>query len=119
MVYYREEQIDDAFFALSHPVRRAVLDKLSNGDFSVSDVSEPFGLSAAQMTKHLAILERGGLLARNKQGRTHYLQLQPDMLEEIMTWVQRYQAFWEGSLDNLENYLARHSEDQDNESDKT
>ncbi len=106
MVYYREQQIDDAFFALSHPIRRAVLDKLSSGECSVADVSEPFELSPAQMTKHLAILERGGLLKRNKQGRTHYLQLQPDALEEIMAWVQRYQKFWDDRLDALDKYLG-------------
>ncbi|MGH1486862.1 MAG: ArsR/SmtB family transcription factor [Cellvibrionaceae bacterium] len=114
MVYYRDEQIDDAFFALSHPVRRAVLDTLSQGEHSVADVSEPFGLSAAQMTKHLAILERGGLLKRNKQGRTHYLQLQPDMLEEVMAWVQRYQKFWDKRLNALEHFLDNNNQ-SDNE----
>ncbi|MGH1541220.1 MAG: ArsR/SmtB family transcription factor [Arenicella sp.] len=105
MVYYRDEKIDDAFFALSHPVRRAVLDQLSSGKQSVAEVSKPYGLSPAQMTKHLAILERGGLLERERQGRTHYLQLQPDALQEIMEWVQRYQKFWDSRLDALERYL--------------
>jgi DNA-binding transcriptional ArsR family regulator len=114
MVYYRDEQIDDAFFALSHPVRRAVLDRLSEGEGSVAEISKPFELSPAQMTKHLAILERGGLLTRNKQGRTHYLQLQPDMLEEVMSWVQRYQKFWDKRLDALEKFL-----DSSNEENKT
>ena len=107
MVYYREEQIDDAFFALSHPVRRAVLEQLSKSDsLSVTEVSKPYGLSPAQMTKHLAILERGGLLTRSKQGRNHLLKLHPEMLKEIMQWVQRYQKFWDMRLDALDQYLA-------------
>lgn len=114
MVYYREKQIDDAFFALSHPVRRAVLDKLSEHDsLSVADVSKPFALSPAQMTKHLAILERGGLLKRSKHGRSHFLQLHPEVLEEIMQWVQRYQKFWDMRLDALDQYLADANVDTD------
>lgn len=105
MVYQREKQIDDAFFALSHPVRRAVLEKLADGRQSVADISEPFELSPAQMTKHLAILERGGLLHRSKQGRSHQLELQPGMLEEIMHWVHRYEKFWNARLDALDEYL--------------
>lgn len=110
MVYYREQQIDDAFFALSHPVRRAVLDKLAQGEHSVADVAEPFDLSPAQMTKHLAVLERGGLLKRNKQGRTHYLQLQAEALEEVMQWVQRYEKFWDKRLDALEHFLDKEND---------
>lgn len=105
MVYNRSEQIDDAFFALSHPVRRAVLEQLTRGEQSVADVSKPYGLSKAQMTKHLAILERGGLLSRERQGRTHQLSLNPDALQEIMQWVQRYQQFWDTRLDALEHFL--------------
>ena len=107
MVYYRDQQIDDAFFALSHPVRREILDRLCKGEQSVTDVSEPFALSPAQITKHIAILERGGLLSRSKKGRTHYLQLQPAMLEEVMNWVQRYQQFWDSRLDALEKFLDK------------
>lgn len=97
--------MDDAFFALSHPVRRAVLEQLSAGQLSVAEVSKPHGLSPAQMTKHLAILERGGLLNRERRGRVHQLALNPDSLKEIMAWVQRYQKFWDTRLDALERFL--------------
>jgi len=108
MVYNRNEQIDDAFFALSHPIRRAILDGLSKGEQSVADAAKPLSLSPAQMTKHLAILERGGLLKRQKQGRKHNLQLKADALQEIMQWVQRYQKFWDQRLDALEHFLEQH-----------
>lgn len=106
MVYYRDQQIDDAFFALSHPVRRRVLDQLTAGEQSVAEISKPHDLSAAQMTKHLAILERGGLLTRNKQGRTHALSLRPAALKEVMHWVERYQKFWDKRLDALDQFLT-------------
>ncbi len=111
MVYQREQQIDDAFFALSHPARRTILDQLTGGDLSVSEVSQKHQLSAAQMTKHLAILERGGLLERHRQGRTHMLKLQPEALKEIMQWVKRYERFWHARLDALDTFLQSQEED--------
>ncbi len=107
MVYYRDQQIDDAFFALSHPVRRKMLDRLTRGCSSVAEVSEPFDLSPAQATKHIAILERGGLISRNRQGRSHQLSLKPDMLEEIGRWLERYQKFWDDRLNALDTFLAQ------------
>ena len=105
MTYTREQQIDDAFFALSHPVRRAVLEHLAQEDLSVSDISKPFKESPSQMTKHLHILERAGMLSRQKVGRVHKLHMEPEPLKEIMDWVARYQKFWDGRFDALEDYL--------------
>ena len=105
MSYTREQQIDDVFFALSHPVRRAVLERLAQEDLSVSDVSEPFDESPSQMTKHLHILERAGMLSRQKMGRVHKLHMEPEPMKEIMDWVARYQKCWDNRLDALENYL--------------
>lgn len=113
MVYLREHSIDDAFFALSHPVRRAVLEQLTSGEMTVAQVSEPYDLSPAQMTKHLAILERGLLIRRQRRGRAHYLQLEPDMLREIMQWVQRYRRFWNANLNSLDRFLANNEGNED------
>ncbi|MCH9638802.1 MAG: metalloregulator ArsR/SmtB family transcription factor [Betaproteobacteria bacterium] len=105
MTYTREQQIDDAFFALSHPVRRAVLEHLAQEDLSVSDVSKPFNESPSQMTKHLHILERAGMLSRQKVGRVHKLHMEPEPLKEIMDWLIHHQKFWDNRLDALESYL--------------
>jgi DNA-binding transcriptional ArsR family regulator len=110
MVYYRDRQIDDVFFALSHPVRRAVLERLAKEDLSVSELSAPLGESASQMTKHLHILERSGLLKRTREGRIHKLHLEPTPLQEIWDWVSHYRQFWEGKFDALEKYLHKISE---------
>ena len=107
MVYYRESQIDDAFFALSHPVRRRVIERLSRGNLSVAEVSETFSESPAQMTKHLHILERAELLSREKVGRVHKLHFRREPLDEIMDWVIKNRKFWEGSFDSLEKYLHK------------
>lgn len=108
----REQQIDDAFFALSHPVRRKVLERLATGDLSVTDVSAPLGETPSQMTKHLHILERAGMLSRKKEGRVHRLHIEPEPLKDIMDWVSRYQKFWNDRFDALENYLHSISEEK-------
>jgi len=101
----RERQIDDAFFALSHPVRRKILEQLAQSDMSVAEVSAPLGETPSQMTKHLHILERAGMLSREKEGRMHKLHIEPEPLKDIMDWVSRYQKFWNDRFDALENYL--------------
>jgi len=107
----REQQIDDAFFALSHPVRRKILERLVKDDMSVAEVSTPLGETPSQMTKHLHILERAGMLSRQKEGRIHKLHMEPEPLKDIMDWVSRYQTFWNDRFDALENYLHRISEE--------
>lgn len=106
----REQQIDDAFFALSHPARRHILEQLSEGDLSVAEVSAPMQESPSQMTKHLQILERANMLSRRREGRVHRLHMEPEPLKEVMDWVAKYQKFWEQRLDALETYLHQISD---------
>ena len=101
----QQQKIDQAFIALSHPVRRALLERLVPGDLSVAEVAIPFDVTPSQMTKHLHILERAGLLSREKQGRVHKLHLEPDGMKELADWVQHYQQFWQSKLDALGEYL--------------
>ncbi|MCU7918888.1 MAG: metalloregulator ArsR/SmtB family transcription factor [Candidatus Thiodiazotropha sp. (ex Epidulcina cf. delphinae)] len=110
MVYYREQPIDQTFFALAHPVRRAVLERLAEGDRTVADVSAGLGESPSQMTKHLQILERAALLTRHKVGRFHQLHFEPKPLEDAMDWIIRHRQFWESKFDALEAYLHDLSE---------
>ena len=105
MAYYREQQIDEAFFALSHPVRRGVLAQLAEKDLSVAEVSKPFSESPSVMTKHLHVLERSGLLSRRKEGRVHYLHFEPEPMREMADWIMHYKSFWSGKFDALNDYL--------------
>jgi len=100
-----QQKIDQAFIALSHPVRRALLERLAPGDLSVAEAAAPFDVTPSQMTKHLHILERAGLMSREKQGRVHKLHLEPDGMKEPADWIQRHQHFWQSKLDALGEYL--------------
>lgn len=100
-----QQKIDQAFIALSHPVRRALLERLAAGDLSVAEAAAPFDVTPSQMTKHLHILERADLLSREKQGRVHRLHFEPEGMKALADWVQHYQQFWNSKLDALGDYL--------------
>jgi DNA-binding transcriptional ArsR family regulator len=101
-----ESRLDEVFFALSHPARRLLLTRLGDlGDQCVAPLSQPLRQSAAQITKHLAILERAGLISRRIEGREHRLHLEPDAMRPALDWVTRHRELWGRSLDQLEEFL--------------
>ena len=99
--------LNDVFAALSDPIRRGIVSRLAAGSCSVSELGAPFSISAPAISKHLAVLERAGLIARWKIGRVHYCRLVSDPLALASTWIEQHQVFWERQLDSLENYLDR------------
>ena len=103
-------ELSDTFAALSDPIRRAIVAQLTGGPRSVTELSAPFAVSAPAISKHLAVLERAGLILRWKVGRVRYCRLVIDPLEQAGSWIERHQTFWERQLDALENYLDRENE---------
>jgi len=102
--------LDEVFGALSDPIRRAIVARLTAGPCSVSELGAPFAVSAPAISRHLAVLERSGLIRRWKTGRVHYCRLVADPLAQAGTWIEQHQAFWERQLDALEDYLDREEE---------
>ena len=99
--------LDEVFGALSDPIRRAIVARLAEGPCSVSQLGAPFAVSAPAISKHLAVLERCGLIARWKDGRVHYCRLITDPLEQAGVWIEQHKTFWERQLDALAEYLDR------------
>jgi DNA-binding transcriptional ArsR family regulator len=109
----REAQLDEVFFALSHSARRRLLARLGElGDQAVAPLAAPFSESPAQITKHLAILERAGLITRRIAGRQHQLHLEPDGIRLATDWIARHREFWSAGLDGLERFLASSEHDE-------
>ena len=102
--------LDEVFGALSDPTRRAIIARLTDGPCSVGELGAPFAMSAPAISKHLAVLERAGLIARWKTGRVHHCRLLADPLAHAGAWIEQHQAFWEHQLDALEDYLDREEE---------
>ena len=105
MVKHKEAVLDRTFAALSDPTRRQLLGRLSHGDACVTDLARPFSMSLPAVSKHLGILERAGLLRRQRHGREHVLKLNAEPMREALRWIEEYRAFWQGSLDALAVYL--------------
>ena len=106
----RAEALDEIFGALADPTRRAIVARLAEGPCSVSNLAAPFPISAPAITKHLAVLERAGMIARWKTGRVNYCRLVADPLGRAGAWIEQHRTFWEQQLDALEDYLDREAE---------
>jgi DNA-binding transcriptional ArsR family regulator len=100
------ETLDEVFFALSHSARRLLLERLAQGgEPTVADLAAPLAESPAQITKHLAILERAGLISRRIEGRAHRLALAPGAMRPATDWLEQHRRLWSHSLDRLEQFL--------------
>jgi DNA-binding transcriptional ArsR family regulator len=101
----RSHSLDLVFSALADPTRRAIVVRLSEGEASVSELAEPFDVSLPAVTKHLAVLERAGLLEHHKEGRVRRCQLVADPMRVADDWLSTYRVFWEQRLDSLTDHL--------------
>ncbi len=93
--------LDLIFAALADATRRAILDQLSRGESSVSELAAPHEMSLPAVSKHLRILEEAGLLDRRVEGRTHFLSVNAKPLDAAVNWMERHRKFWQGSFDRL------------------
>lgn len=100
-----EPELDAIFAALADPTRRAIVARLARGSADVGTVAEPFPISAPAVSRHLRVLERAGLVRRERIGRRHHLHLVPDPLSVADAWLRRTEGFWTERLDALERLL--------------
>lgn len=99
------EQLTDVLSAISHPTRRAIIGRLANGPARFLDIAEPFDVALNAVTKHLKLLERAGLIEREKRGREVLISLRPEPLRLVAEWVHEYERFWNEKLDEFEGYF--------------
>jgi DNA-binding transcriptional ArsR family regulator len=99
--------LNQTFSAIADPTRRAILQRLARGEASVKELAAPFDMSLPAISKHVTVLERAGLLRRQKVGRVQRCQLIGQPLGEAAAWLMSYQRFWEAKLDALVDYLSQ------------
>ncbi len=99
------DPLSATFAALADPTRRAILARLSTGEATVTELSEPFNITPPAVTKHLKILQRAGLIVQGREKQWRPCRLQPQPLKEAADWVEPYRQLWEQRLDRLEDYL--------------
>jgi DNA-binding transcriptional ArsR family regulator len=98
--------IDGIFHALGDPTRRAMVEKLTDGPISVSQLAEPFNMTLAAVVQHLQILEECGIVRTEKIGRVRTCRVDPKGLDAVEKWISDRRSRWEKRLDQLGDLLA-------------
>lgn len=101
--------VNDVFAALAHPVRRGIVERLAHGPATVGAATRGFGVSKPAITKHLKVLEHGGVVVRTVEGRTHRLGLNTAALRESADWLDRQRVAWDRLFDAVEDQLRAQS----------
>lgn len=103
----QSESLDRLFKALADPARRAMIDRLSRGAASVSQLSDPLRISLPSVMQHLRLLEESGLVRSEKVGRVRTCHIVPARLDLAEQWITKRRALWERRLDLLGDYLDK------------
>jgi len=91
-----------------------MLASLALGEKSIGELAEPFAMTFAGASKHVKVLEEAGLIARRRQGRTHFISIEAKPLEEAERWLRQWEKFWSGRLDRLEQLITADKKENGN-----
>jgi DNA-binding transcriptional ArsR family regulator len=95
------ELLDRVFFALSDPVRRAILDRLARQPLLVSELAAPFPISLQAVSRHIQVLAKAGLVRQRRSGRISRCSLDSEPIIAAAVWLNRYSKYWQGQFDLL------------------
>jgi len=110
-MFRQDAALDLAFQALADPSRRAMVERLSQGPATVSELAKPLAMSLPGVMQHLAVLEASGLVVSEKVGRTRTCRIEPKALTQAEHWIAERRAFWERRLDRLGQFLDETKDD--------
>jgi DNA-binding transcriptional ArsR family regulator len=105
--------LDLMFHALADPTRRGIVERLSRGPASVSELAQPLDMTLSAVVQHLQVLEASGLVRSQKVGRVRTCRIEPQALHRAELWIAARRTTWEGRLDRLGDYLAEHPAEPD------
>ena len=103
---------NDPFAALSHPIRREIVERLSGGAATVGQATRDLGVSKPTISRHLRMLEQAGVVTRRIDGRTHRLALRPETLADTAKWIENQRMRWERLFDVVGEYLEERGNDK-------
>jgi DNA-binding transcriptional ArsR family regulator len=98
-------RLDLTFGALADPTRRGIVATLAVEPRTIAALAEPLPMTLVAVSKHIAVLERAGLVGRTRVGRAQVCRLLPEPLAGAAGWLARYERFWTDRIDSLEQYL--------------
>ena len=100
-----DANLDAAFSALAHPVRRAILARLTQGEATVNALAEPFDMSLPAVSKHIRVLENAGFIKRGRDAQFRPCTLNTAPLEAVATWTDQYRHIWDVRFDTMSDIL--------------
>lgn len=105
MISVSDSELDQTLMALADPTRRAILQRLSQGEARVTELADPFSISLNSVSKHIRILERAHLVQRRRVGREHILSFNSQPLTAASNWIETQRANWTARLEALDRLL--------------
>ncbi len=106
------QPVDRVFQAIADPARRLMVERLSRGPASVSELAQPLDMSLPAVMQHLQVLEASGLVRSAKRGRVRTCHIQRQVLQSVERWVSERRASWEQRFDRLGQFLAEQDDDE-------
>ena len=108
-----QDVLSQALAALAHPARRGMLERLSKSNATVKELAEPLDMSLPAVSKHIRVLERAGLISLSPSAQFRICTLNPEPLNEVVSWAERNRAIWEARFDQMEDVMKKISEADD------
>ncbi|TQV78048.1 helix-turn-helix transcriptional regulator [Exilibacterium tricleocarpae] len=99
------ESLNQTFAALADPTRRGIVAHLIRGEATVSELVQQFDLTQPTISSHLKVLESAGLISRSRKAQTRPCKLEPDGLQALDAWLERFRTVWEGNFERLDALL--------------
>jgi DNA-binding transcriptional ArsR family regulator len=99
------DRLDRVFFALSDPIRRAIMVRLDEGDLLVSGIAAGFSVSLQAVSRHIQVLVRAGLVRQARTGRISRCSLDAGPIADVAVWINRYSKYWQDQFDILAQHL--------------
>jgi DNA-binding transcriptional ArsR family regulator len=102
-----EGRLDETFAALANSTRRAILERLAQGEATVNELAEPFALTLPAISKHIKVLERAGLIVRGQHAQYRPCALDATPLAGVSSWAEQYRPVWEARFNRMDDYLRQ------------
>lgn len=102
-----QAMLDRVFFALSDPVRRAIMERLGEQPLLVSEIAEPFDISLQAVSRHIQVLVRAGMIRQERSGRISRCNLEVGPIYAAAVWLNGYSKYWQAQFDTLKAWLKK------------
>src|SRR5215475_15021780 len=100
-----QDRLDSTFAALADPTRRAIVERLAEGDATVNELAAPFDMTLPGISKHLKVLERCGLISRSRRAQFRPCHLEREALDAAVGWIEQSRRVWSERFDKLDEHL--------------